>query len=742
MRFRWARTEPRSRAAAAIALAAACAALLFLVWVSRIRYRFPFEDLEARRPARVYTDCRGSPIGARLGDGDQWRLPVGLSDVSPPAVQATLAVEDHRFWSHHGVDWRAVVRAAASNLAHGRIVSGASTISMQLARLARPEPRGWGMKWRQMWRAVDVERSRGKRWILEQYLNHAPYGSNVVGVEAAARRYFGKAARELDTAEAALLAGLPQRPAALRPDRYPERARKRQQRVIRRMAQCGYIADLDGRRLLAQPIRLNLASGRVGLTPVNRLGILLAEPQVCQLAELRAPANQSRVRTTIDPVIQALCRTALAAQVRRLPDVDDGAAVVIESETGAVRAMVGTIDYGCPRDGQTNAATAGRSPGSALKPFIYLVAIDGGLIVPGTTVDDRPLGYRDYRPANFDGTHAGLLTAREALATSRNTPAVRLLAQIGVPHFLAQLRLCGIRSLDRDEAKYGLSLALGGGEVTLLELTNAYAGLARGGAFRPWRVLEDASPAADCSRPFAEGSVALLAGMMSGYPLPGNASLRVAWKTGTSNGFRDAWCLAFGESHTVGVWIGNKCGRAAASLVGSEVAAPVVSAVLTGLSRGGGLAPVRAARGTIREIVVCRDFGLRATIRCPSRTRAMAPLGIPLQPCRAHRSVRGGVSLASAQARANGREGVTTPSRERPGVVIESPRAGVYVMTHGPLRLRLASRGGRVCYWFLDGRPLGPPAGEIWRPVGRGRHAVVCVSPLSAESDRVELVVR
>jgi penicillin-binding protein 1C len=666
-------------------------------------YRFPDAEFAARQPSRVFTDRHGEVIRAELASDEQWRLDVPLEAISPHVPAAFIALEDKRFYSHGGIDLVAIGRAVLNNAGAGRIVSGASTISMQLARLSAPEPRSYGAKIRQALRALDLERRHSKDWILTAYLNHTPYGSNILGIEAASRYYFSKAARELTTAESALLVGLPQRPAALRPDRYPEAAKDRRSRVLVRMLEQGLISEEEAKTMDAAPLNLVLAKGP------SKLGFPSSHAHFCE----RAAAGNSgdRVATTLDPDLQARAEFAIRRQVESLPGVDDGAIIIIENAEFAIRAMVGTLDFTRVGDGQVNAAVARRSPGSALKPFLYALAIDGGLIVPDTQLPDVPLAFRDYKPENFDGSFLGEVAAREALVRSLNTPAVRVLESVGVAHTISQLQRCGVRSLDRPVADYGLTLALGGGEVSLLELANAYAGLAREGRFADAWFSQGEPSAAE--QPFATGTVALVTQMLNDRPLPGGA--RMAWKTGTSNGHRDAWCVGYSPSHTIAVWLGNKDGRPSSALIGSQAAAPVVGqlALAPELNRG------RFAADEVIAIDLCTRTGLRATAHCAGAQQGDAVAGIPLRPC------------PGACAADSARTGL------KPRIV--SPTSGTYVAEGAVARLRVAARDGENGAWYVNGEFVG------WTPHFRdflpGEHRITCLFA-SGTTDAVELLVR
>jgi penicillin-binding protein 1C len=752
---------------------------------------FPLRQVQSREQCRVFLDRDGDMIRVELGGDEQWRLPVPLSRVSRHLINATLAAEDKRFFDHGGIDWIAVVRAALGNLHHGRIVSGASTISMQLGRLSAPdEPWGWTRKLRQATRALHLEFVRDKDWILQQYLNLAPYGGNLVGCEAAARFYVGKPVAELTLSEASLLAGIPQHPVKLRPDRHPAAARRRQRHVLERMLEDGMITGDEFQAVLDAD-----AVGRVrehrGQASKNAqaLGLPLDEPLFCRLAAGECPLPM--VQTTLDRSVQDLLRTALIERVAELSGVADAAGVIIENRTGAIRALVGTVDFCEPRSGQVNAATSVRSPGSALKPFIYLMAIEQGLILPGTKLLDEPLGYEDYRPGNFDDEFRGEVTATRALSESLNTPAVRLLEKVGIENALERLKECGLRSLPDAEADCGLALALGGVGVRLLDLTNAYAVLARDGKWMPARftvTLEPAVPggktrrvstAEDCrlqgeefgqvpwcpqsstvkhgvwvrqkrttgSREnapmFNPDAVVLLREMLNALPLPGCDRSGVCWKTGTSSGFRDAWCFAFDSRFTVGIWLGNKSGTPSRSLVGIEAAAPVAARVMNALAGPGICAWTEAdeGQGALALISVCRASGLRAGPYCHETESVPGLRNVPLRHC----SVCGVRDLADDQMeRGLGAGTVENCEVRKSMLLIQSPEPGVYLtLDDSGVEISCVSVGGdNECEWFVDGEFAGRGPGLSQIRFTPGMHTVTCTMPESGASARVQFSVR
>jgi len=680
--------------------------------------------LQAERMSTVYTDRTGVPLRVDLGVDDQWQIAVPLARMSPWLIQGAVAEEDKRFWQHHGVDWLAAARAAGSNLGAGHIVSGASTLTMQLARLACPERRGWRAKGLQVLRAWDLESRHPKEWVLEQYLNQAPFGGNLVGVEAASRAYFGKPAARLELAEAALLIGLPQRPAAYRPDRHPERALERRRSVLGQFVAAGLISAARAQHVDALPL---------GVLPWHpgepRPGLPRREPLFCAAVGKACTQSGGTLVTTLDRRWQDIALTALKAHVARLPEVGDGAAVVIENATGAVRAMVGTLDPDTPGSGWVDAARRPRSPGSALKPFIAAAALDAGVALPETRLCDGPLSYGGYRPGNFDGQYYGSVTLREALSRSLNTPAIRLLETVGPETVHGLMLRCGLDSLSRRPATVlYLSLALGSGEVTLLELTGAYASLARGGRVVAPRFCEPA-PACEGRPAISPGAATLVLDMLATLPLPGAPDLPVAWKTGTSNGNRDAWCLAVNRDLTIGVWLGNKSGRPAASLVGASAAAPVVADILRRIGAGTRPSPLPAPAGT-ESVQVCTVSGLPAGFACPSVQPGLRIAGVPARTCPACARRAGPATAAGAGPQ---------PPAEPPQILL--PRPGDYLAEGGLLRLTLSSARQETLWWYVNGQFVGEFASRDAVELARGTYSVQGVRPGTSYGDRVTVRV-
>ena len=466
-----------------------CGGMYFCFGILDSLFPFPTATLY-RRPAVVVTDRAGVPLRIFLPSDEQLRLPVTLNEVAPVFIQTLIASEDRWFYSHPGVNPFAVVRAMWANLRRGRIVSGASTITMQIARLAEPKPRTVWAKGQEMFRALQLERHFTKEELLELYVNLTPYGGNVEGIGAASTVYFGKTPAQLSLGEAALLSVLPRSPNSYNPARNPQTALTVRNRVLQQLAV----------RQIFSPEAIADARRHPVHTPIWRSPFVA--PHFCQLVVDRLP-REPKIVTTLDRHLQQIAETQVAARIAGLRDrgISSAAVVVIENDSRAVRVLVGSPDFfATATQGQVNAAVARRSPGSTLKPFLYAMAMDAGLIIPDSYLLDIPTDFAGYVPENYDGQYSGLVTVREALVRSLNAPAVRLLAQIGLAEFQTLLRRGGLVTLDRPATTYGLPLILGSGEVTLLDLTNLYATLATGGVHRPVRIQNDESSSRRCSR--------------------------------------------------------------------------------------------------------------------------------------------------------------------------------------------------------------------------------------------------
>lgn len=530
-------------------------------------------------------DRHGKPLLTRAATDDGYARPVVEAALPKALVDATLAAEDKRFYRHAGVDWLASLRAVTSILRHGRFTSGGSTITQQLVKLAQPRPRTFRTKLLEAVQALRLEQVWGKEHILCEYLNRLDYGNRQIGCDQAARFYFGKPVRHLDTGEAALLAGLPQRPSWLNPLQHLDRAHRRRQWILDRMRIDEALTAAECERERAKPVELAVSPRAFNAPHFTALALPLTE-------NLPSP-----IRTTLDLDLQRESQRILRGRLLALRDhnVRHGAIVVIENETGAVRVLVGSPDYFSADGGRVNGAWVTRSPGSALKPFLYQLALEHGWS-PDSLLQDVPTDFPTasglYRPVNYDRRHQGPVRFREALANSRNVPAVRLLQDLGGAEvFQRRLHELGLASLTRPADHYGLGLALGNAEVRLLELANAYACLARLGRYLPWRLLEEASPAVAvriCSEHAAWQIADVLAdddarAYAFGLDSPLRFRFPVACKTGTSSDFRDNWAFGYTPEFTVGVWVGNVDASPMRQVSGVTGAGPVMHAVMAHL---------------------------------------------------------------------------------------------------------------------------------------------------------------
>jgi len=497
----------------------------------------------------------------------RWRLPATREDVDPRFFNFLFAYEDKRFLAHHGVDPLALGRALGQLLRNGRIVSGASTLSMQVARLLEPRTeRSLSAKLRQMVRAIEIEHELSKDQILALYLSLAPYGGNLEGIRAAALAYFGKEPRRLTLAETALLVALPQAPEQRRPDRALTTAHGARDRVLDRFAAAGLVpAD-------------EVAAAKLEPVPDGRLPLPMLAPHAADAAAAAAP-GRSLHRLTIDAALQRNLEALARERARVLGANLSVAILAVDHASGEVLARVASADYfDVSRAGAVDMTQALRSPGSTLKPFIYGLGFEDGFIHPETLIEDRPVRYGSYAPENFDLTFQGTVTVRRALQMSLNVPAVAVLDKVGANRFTARLSQAGgALVLPKGEAP-GLAMGLGGVGVTLNDLVALYAGLARLGTTVPLVERMTEVRAAPALRRLLDPVAAWYVGsVLLGTPPPDNAvGGRIAFKTGTSYGYRDAWAIGFDGKRTIGVWVGRPDGAPVPGLVGRGAAAPIL----------------------------------------------------------------------------------------------------------------------------------------------------------------------
>jgi penicillin-binding protein 1C len=666
----------------------------------------------------------------RAEDGTRGRW-VPLAAIDPDLIVAFIAVEDRRFWDHPGVDLRAVGRAARDNWRAERIVSGASTISMQLARLLDRGARGWRSKLGETAWALRLEWQVPKQVILEQYLNRVHLGQNTAGVAAAAAFYMGASANELSVGEAALLAGLAHAPSRDNPVTSPRKAIARRRVALARMVRAGAVTEDVAARANEEPA-LTRRAREPFLAPhfttrvLQQLGTAPPPGEGAVRASVAVDGARRDVvlTTTIDAELQAELEGEARQAVSLLSErgVKQAAIVVLDNATGGVLAWVGSPDFWELTSGQTDMVTSARQPGSALKPFLYALAFDRG-VTAATVLPDVPTSFSTvsgaYQPRNYDRRFRGPVRAREALASSYNVPAVLLAQRVGTGALLHTLHLAGFGSLKRTSEHYGLGLALGNGDVTLMEIANGYRALANGGAYRGWHWrLDDAAAPGDGRRVVSRAAATLVLDVLAdpaaripgfGVATPFDFPFPAAVKTGTSRHFTDNWAVAVTGNFTVAVWAGDVRGRPMEGVSGVTGAGPLLhrAVVLRSAARTG--LPRRRGGGSRAQI--CRVSG------CSRRASAPACASGSSRACAIERDrwVRVGAACRGVLGRVAGGQGfVTTMTRlgrsARSGGTGPSSREG----EPGRAR-RAAARSSRRAPRKRTGSDHLPADGDVYR---------------------------
>jgi penicillin-binding protein 1C len=559
------RWRPLKRVAAASVAAALIAASAFAAWIASLG---PPPLQQARQVSTTIVDRNGKLLRAYAMADGRWRLPVDArTGVDPGYIKLLLAYEDRRFYTHGGVDPLALGRAAFQLVSRGHIVSGGSTITMQLARLMEPwRERSVYAKLRQVVRALQIERVLNKDQILDLYLALAPFGGNLEGVRAASIAYFGKEPKRLSVAESALLVALPQSPETRRLDRYPELASTARDRVLDRMVEDGSVSVEDAAQAKATPV------------PRLRKPMPILAPHSADQA-IATVKDADVIALTLDSSLQKVLEALARDRAIALGPNISAAIIAVDNESGDVLARIGSPDYFDERRaGQVDMTRAVRSPGSTLKPFIYGLAFEDGFVHPESLIDDRPIRFGSYAPENFDMTFQGTVPVRKALQLSLNVPAIALLDRVGSSRLSSRLKQAGANLvLPKDEAP-GLAMGLGGVGVTLQDLVQLYAGLARLGNTRPLREIMIAKDEErDPLRLMDQVAAWQVGNVLIGTPPPENAAHhRIAFKTGTSYGYRDAWSVGFDGRLTIGVWVGRPDGAQVPGLIGRAAAAPIL----------------------------------------------------------------------------------------------------------------------------------------------------------------------
>jgi len=582
------------------ALVAVVVLLLLAVALDRL---FPLHLPVPDSGSTVVLARDGTPLRAFADSDGVWRYPTTADKVSPLYLKALLTYEDRWFYRHPGINPYALLRGLAGGVVHGRIVSGGSTLTMQVARIIEPIPHTFRGKLVQILRALQLEAHLSKTQILDLYLNHAPFGGPIEGVEAASWAYLGKPASRLSRAEAALLAVLPQSPSRLRPDRHPAAARAARDKVLRRMRDLGVWSAAQVRDARIEPV-----VARSLRAPLS--AALLAERLHRQYP------HERRITSTIDANLQRAAEDRVSAYLSRLPAHSSAALMVVDNATLETRVYIGTSDFADPqRHGYIDMVRAARSPGSTLKPFLYGLALDDGLITSQSLLVDAPQDFGGYRPGNFDEAFSGPVSAAEALQRSLNVPAVDVLDRVGPNRFVARLASGGVDLGLPAGAKPNLSIILGGAATRLEDLVGGYTAFANGGIAGSPRYT--AGQPARPRRLLSPGAAWIIRDILGnnpadveGAPLAGaiNRHANVAWKTGTSYGYRDAWSIGVTDRWTIGVWIGRPDGTPSPGQYGAVTALPLLFQIADMLPQRGGRTHV-AQPASVRAVDVCWPLG-------------------------------------------------------------------------------------------------------------------------------------
>ncbi len=653
----------------------------YLVWTT------PSLDFGPLTYSTEVVDREGRVLRRLTTPDGYWRLPVTIDQVDPRFLDQLLAVEDKRFYQHAGVDPRAVLRAGWQWLSRGHIHSGASTLTMQTVRLMRPQPRTLANKLREMLQAFWLERQLSKREILQRYLSLTPYGGNLQGIGAATQYYFGKMPDHLTASEIALLIALPQSPEVRRPDRHPLKARRTRDEILDRLQTAGRISLETAALAKQQPIPTQRRA-----TPA--LAAHLAE----RLALM--PDHGQRIQTTLDGTLQDRLETLARKAQQRLDKGSTLAFLVVDNQSREVLAHVGSGDYFSV--GQWDMTRAVRSPGSTLKPLIYGLGFELGLMHPETQFLDQPQRSGTYAPSNFDGRYHGQISIRRALQLSLNTTAVAAMRLVGAVRFRQRLAALDVQLELPDKTEAGLPIALGGAGLRLEDLVSLYSALAMAGEFKPLRFLKAAKsePGRQLLTPTATW---YLRNILKNTPVPkGYRRHRpIAYKTGTSYGYRDAWSIGFTPSYTLGVWVGRPDGGYGKGMTGSTQAAPLLFQILDYLPQDS-----RATPSPPEGVLRVQQSGLPTVMQWlgqgPDRGTGAAPPRIQIP--------------------------VDGAGFERSSV---STTRGIVLQVQG---------GVPPYHWLIDGQPFieTHQSQTQWQPRGGGRKEILIIDH-QGRSDRVEV---
>ena len=659
---------------------------------------YPVEKSRIDDRSVIVTSQNGTLLRAFTAKDGRWRLPVKPNQVDQRYIQMLLAWEDQRFREHVGVDPFAVLRSIYQMATNARVVSGASTVTMQVARLMEPRERTFGAKLIQVIRAIQIDWHLTKDEVLEHYLTLAPYGGNLEGIRAASFAWLGKEPRKLTVGEAALLVALPQSPERRRPDRHPEITKKARDRVIHVLAERGIITPREAKEAMEEPV------------PTRRLRFPFHAPHLAQDLFAANTTGDPVIRTTIAADVQVKVEDLARRERAYFDDDANVAAIIADNATHNIVAYIGGANF-WSQEGQLDLARATRSPGSTLKPFIYGMAFDDFIVHPQTLIDDKPTAFGDYEPRNFDRGYQGTVSIATALQMSLNVPAVALLDRVGPLRFTSNLRNAGATLyFPTKGALPSLPIALGGVGITLRDLTTLYAGIPNGGLVTPLTTVPRDKPVG-AERIFGAAPAWYLTEILKQANLPDGWSMgqgiersrQIAFKTGTSYGYRDAWSVGFSHHYTVGVWVGRADGSTRPGHIGRNEAAPVLLKIFDLL---------------------------------PPETRA--PIEKPTDAYWVQNAEQLPTSLQ--RFRSNTRLAAGLKRVQPPRIAFPPDGATVSIAdVRKPEALPLKAQGGRApLHWVVNGVPLKDDANPWWTPDDEG-FAQITVVDADGRSDTAQV---
>jgi len=681
-----------------------------------------FAQSQTVAPSLQVYDRNGLSMGTLLSPSETYSDPVSLEAISPWMLLATIATEDKRFYLHPGVDLEAALRALWQDVSRRKVVSGASTLTEQLVKALEPAPKSlWG-KMKEAWGALLLERKMTKREILESYFNTISYGNQCQGVEAASRRYFGVHAPNLSLAQAAYLSGIPKSPVRYDPYRNPDQAGKRQKDILSTLQAKGWVDAENIRLALEEPLRL------------KKPDTSKVAPHFLMFLNARYQGKKESLVTTLDLNLQRDLQNLLATQLRRLKGnhVTNGAILVVDVQNSQVLAWVGSADFwNANIQGQVDGVEASRQPGSSLKPFLYGLAFSKGYKPSDLLLDEPTYTAGRFIPKNYDEKYHGWVRMRTALANSYNVPAIRLCEKVGASKFLDFLHQCGFQSLVMPAEHYGLGLALGDGEITMLESASAYAALARGGLWRPLKCLqnEDVDPldgGESAHRILNPEDAFLVTSILSdntarspafGLYSPLLTPFPFAAKTGTTKDYRDNWAVGYTPNWVVAVWVGNFDGTPMRHISGITGAAPLLHDTAMMLSNRFPPRPFVKPKGVV-EMDICSLTGLKPSPYCESQMREVFDTRyLPASICALHSA-----PVTEKTALSKGERAVLFP---REGDIFKiDPSAALGSQA---IRLQATQKISPYEFWEVDGKKIDLENGEAWWSLIPGKHQVALV---------------